>query len=232
MNNLTNLEAIVSENYGFSLLIVFIVGVITSFSPCSIGTMTVLGTYIGTDEEKSFKKSLKNSGFFVIGMSITFMVIGLITIYTATFFRSSLSDLFNVIMSVILILMALSIMGVINIHSLTCRIPKRREGNFGAFILGLVGGLVCTPCSGPLIVSLVALVSVLYDVEGLVKSIGFLLVFSLGHSVLIVIGGMFTVSVGKLLQSEKVQKVQGVAKVTIGIFLLLLGIYFFYVSIF
>ena len=69
----------------FSLLILalcFLGGVVASLSPCGIGMLPVVVSYIGSSSEKRTSKNLIQIIFFILGLSICLSAIGLVCALT------------------------------------------------------------------------------------------------------------------------------------------------------
>jgi cytochrome c biogenesis protein CcdA len=127
-----------------------------------------------------------------------------------------LASLFSILIG----LYAWGIFGEINKSSIMIYLIKYRL--FGGFLIGIIFGLVSTPCaSAPLI----AIITVAAN-SGYIYAYGLILTFALGHSILLLIAGIsvgFTQSITSNVTLTKVSNYlnRGFALMLIGI-----GIYF------
>lgn len=104
---------------------------------------------------------------------------------------------------------------------------NKRRGYIGALICGILGGIFSSPCSTPVLIALLAIVA---GSGNIVWGILLLLVYSLGHSVLVIIAGTSFGFVHKLSQSDKYGKAGKMMKISMGILILLIGLYMFYLG--
>ncbi|RME22726.1 MAG: hypothetical protein D6806_12510 [Deltaproteobacteria bacterium] len=103
--------------------------------------------------------------------------------------------------------------------------PKVR-GLLGALLLGLLFGLVSTPCAAPI---LVVLLTYLAGANASVAYGGLLLlVYALGHSALIIIAGTSMGAARKLIESKRAARVNLWLSRVAGGVIVLVGIYFGY----
>lgn len=91
----------------------FLLGVLTSFSPCSIGLLIAMISYIGTlhegkQPEKRMGRALRGTWIglaFTLGMAMVFFVIGLFVSYLGVFVQAS--QLFYLISGLLLVFLGL-----------------------------------------------------------------------------------------------------------------------------
>ncbi len=105
-------------------------------------------------------------------------------------------------------------------------VQPKIKGAMGALVLGLLFGVVSTPCVAPILVVLLTYLagsgaSVAYG--GLL-----LLVYALGHSVLIPIAGSSMGAAKKLLESKRMTKATDVMRRVAGGVIVLVGATFAY----
>jgi cytochrome c biogenesis protein CcdA len=93
----------------------------------------------------------------------------------------------------------------------------------GAFLLGLLFGVVSTPCAVPVLAVLLAFVAE----KGNVAYGGFLLfVYALGHSALILVAGTSVGAAKALLESKGLRKARGILQKIAGVLIIAIGFYF------
>jgi thiol:disulfide interchange protein DsbD len=116
--------------------------------------------------------------FYVIGMSITYSVIGVVTALSGAVFGALLQNTFVIIfISLIFVVLSLSMFGVYEFKlpdSLVAKAGGAKTGLFGAFFMGLTMGIVAAPCIGPFVLGLVTYVAAKGD-----PFFGFLMFFVL-----------------------------------------------------
>jgi cytochrome c biogenesis protein CcdA len=106
--------------------------------------------------------------------------------------------------------------------------PKTR-GIVGAFIMGLLFGVVSAPCAAPI---LVVLLTYLAGSGSSVAYGGFLLlVYALGHSVLILLAGTSMGIARKLIESRTVTRASDILRRGAGGVIILVGVFFVYTAL-
>lgn len=222
------LGELIKNNFWIAPIISLIAGILTSFTPCSLSSVPLVIGYVGGADSREPKKAFKLSLIFAIGSSITFTTLGVIASIFGNMIRFT-GDWWYIVLAIILIIMALQILEVINIIPQNNLISKnKRRGFIGAFIAGVLAGLFSSPCSTPVLIVLLAIVSV----EGsLVYGILLLLLYSIGHSILVIITGTSIGFVNKIKTNDKYEKVNNIIKIIFGVFILLLALYMFYLGV-
>jgi cytochrome c biogenesis protein CcdA len=127
-----------------------------------------------------------------------------------------------------MVLMALQTWEVYNFIPSTFLINKsKKRGYIGALIAGILGGVFSSPCSTPVLIVLLAVVAV----QGKIFwGILLFLLYSAGHSVLVLIAGTSIGFVKKLTSNEKYGMASKILKIIIGIIILLIAFYMFYLA--
>jgi len=78
-NILGNLDQIIQTNHWFAPLAAFLGGILTASNPCVLVMIPLMiGFTAGNKENRGIVSSLAFSGVFVIGLSITFTLLGII----------------------------------------------------------------------------------------------------------------------------------------------------------
>ena len=91
----------------------------------------------------------------------------------------------------------------------------------------MLGGFFSSPCATPILIVLLAVVAK----EGhILWGILLLLLYSIGHSVLVIVAGTSVGFVQKLTKSEKYGKTSTVLKIGMGFVILLIALYMFYLG--
>ena len=102
-----------------------------------------------------------------------------------------------------------------------------KKGYIGALVAGILGGIFASPCSTPVLVALLAIVS---KSGNLLFGVFLLLLYSLGNSILVIICGTSIGTVRKITQNPKYGKFINVLKYIMGGIILLLGLYMLYIG--
>ncbi|MFR1982366.1 MAG: cytochrome c biogenesis protein CcdA [Christensenellaceae bacterium] len=102
---------------------------------------------------------------------------------------------------------------------------KQNERCNGAFVMGMVGAIFASPCSTPVLIAITAVVS---TGQSIIMGILMLLLYSIGHSVLIILAGTFVGFANELSHSTKFEKVSKIIKIIMGILLMAFAAYLFW----
>lgn len=99
--------------------------------------------------------------------------------------------------------------------------PKvSKRGYTGALLAGMMSGAVASHCSTPVMIALLAMAA---KADRAVWGILLLFLFSLGHSILIVIAGTSYSMIESWMYHPKYKKVSGVLRTAMGVMILLIG---------
>ncbi len=218
-----DISQLLQHNPWLAVLAVFIGGATTASNPCVLAMIPLLMSVVAGGEATSIKKSLGFSALFVLGLSITFAILGLISALMGRMI-GDVGAFWKYLVAGVCLVMGLQLLGVFKVE---LRLPQmlnvRKEGRLGAFLLGLLFGVVSTPCAVPILAVLLAFVArkgnAVYG--GLL-----LLVYALGHSALIVIAGTSMGAAKKLIESKGLRRTNLVLQKAAGALIILVGIYF------
>lgn len=172
-------------------LIVFSGGVLVSFSPCVFPLIPVTLGYIGAESQGSKFKSLLLSLVYVLGIAVTYSVLGLIAALTGRLFgQISVSPITQMVVGNIFILLGLSFFDIFNIPTFGFLVQNKIKirNPWTVFLFGLVSGLVVGPCTAP------ALGAVLLYVgtrQNIIRGITLLFTFAYGVGTVLILTGTF-----------------------------------------
>ena len=233
-----------------AFFLVFIAGILISFTPCVYPMIPIIIGFVGSGAEGNRLKGFILSIFFVLGLVVVYAVLGVIAGATGALFGSFMQNPI-VLWFIVAIFIALgaSMLGAFDITIPAALQGKmmsgERKGLVGAVLIGGVTGIVAAPCAGP---PLLVLLSWIGNTGNLV--LGFLLMatFALGLGVLFIIIGTFAGAMTALPQAgpwmEKIKKglgvlifavalyyvgllvSEGLFTMVLGGFLLILGLFF------
>lgn len=200
---------------------VFAAGLVSAFSPCVLITIPLVISYVGGYAEGDVKKSFSFSLAFVIGLAITFTILGAIASLAGTLL-GDVGSFWKYILAAVAIIMGLQMMGILNFQIPTPRMVKtEQKGLAGAFLLGMLFGVASSPCATPVLALILTFVA---SKQNMLYGTSLLFVYALAHTVLIFAVGVSTGLAEFFLKSQKVgdlsiyaHKISGVIFVLIGI---------------
>jgi cytochrome c-type biogenesis protein len=199
----------------------FMGGLMASLTPCSLAGFPLIIGYIGAQKNDDIKRSLLLTIFFVLGMSLTFAVLGLTAVLLGTIFGSSIGPVWRYILAIFIILMGLNLLELLPIPhvQLNMKMPKV-AGLSGALLVGMIYGIMASPCSTPILATILGYASLQGN---LLKGAAMLLVYGLGHGILLLLLGIST-GFAKTLQvlrrySTYLQKISGFLLIGAGIYM-------------
>ncbi len=223
MENLTQLFSTQTSIY---LLFgaAFLGGLISSISPCSLSMLPLIIGYIGGYSDEKPMKTLLQMIVFVIGTGIVFSIIGIICALTGKIFLGN--PYFALIVASIILIMGLKILGVIEFELpvMIKEIPQNKVNNDFLYplILGTVFALIGTPCSTPILASIMAFASISAKVS---QAVIMLFLFSIGQGLILIIAGFLT---SKMKSSSNFYKFSEIIMKISGVLLILVALYIFY----
>lgn len=223
-NLLGNVSQLIQHNPWLAVVAVFIGGITTASNPCVLAMIPLMmGVVAGYKETTGLKKSLIFSLLFIVGISITFTVLGLISGLMGRMF-GDVGNFWKYLVAAVCLVMGIHLLGLFKLNFQMPEFFKLRQGgNFGAFLLGLLFGVVSTPCAVPILAVLLAYVAS----QGNIVYGGILLfTYALGHSLLILIAGTSMGAAKRLLESKGLRKANYFLQKAAGIIIILVGIYF------
>lgn len=193
---------------------IFLEGIISFFSPCVIPLIPLYMGYLATNakeiDEKgnvTYKKKivLIYTLFFILGISMSFFILGLSFTGLGLFFKDN-RKIFLEIGGIIIVILGLFQLGIIKVDFLNKE--KKLKINFNpnkmskktAFLMGFLFSFAWTPCVGPalsstLIMASTASTALIGNIFVLVYAIGFLLPF--------IILGLFTTKVLNIIKRKQ-----------------------------
>lgn len=181
------------------LIIVFFGGLALNLTPCVYPLIPITIGYFGGQSEGSTKKLVLMSTLYVLGMSVMYSVIGVVTALSGAVFGALLQNtVVLVIIGLVLVTLSLSMFGVYEFKlpdALVTKAGGAKAGAFGSFFMGLTMGVVAAPCIGPFVLGLVTYVAAKAN-----PFLGFIMFFvlSLGLGLPYFLLGIFSGKIKKL----------------------------------
>ncbi len=156
-------STLASSGLLLSLLFVFVGGLALNLTPCVYPLIPITIGFFGGQSEGSTKRLFLMGLLFVVGMALTYSVIGVVTALSGAVFGSLLQNMWVIIsISLIFVILSLSMFGLYEIqmpNSLVAKAGGAKNGYYGAFFMGLTMGIVAAPCIGPFVLGLVTFVA-------------------------------------------------------------------------
>jgi cytochrome c-type biogenesis protein len=217
-----------SENPFLAYLGVFFGGILSSSSPCVLATIPLVIGYVGGYSEGDRRKALLYSLTFILGLSITFTVLGAIASFIGGLF-GMISRTWYFIVGGVAVVIGLHLVGLFE-WSLTVpiRLQPKQRGLLGAFLLGLFFGIVSSPCATPVLALILTFVASKREVA---YGTSLLFVYALGHCALIFLAGTATGFVESFIKSKGISNITTWGKRVGGVIVVFVGIYLFYLRI-
>ena len=207
----------------------FLSGALTAAAPCSLVAVPLLvGSAVALNKDLTGrKKALYTYAFtalFALGVALSFSFLGWVVAKFGGFFSVApmWAYLLAGMLSVLIALYAFGLLGEVDKSALIR--PLLRYRLFGGLLIGLVFGLVSTPCaSAPLFV----IISIAGS-SGYLYAYVLVLLFALGHSLLLLAAGVSVGFAQSVVSSSLVAKLSDAVNKTFALLLLGFGGYFFY----
>lgn len=232
MDSITNqwLESIsagISMTSWLAPILALVAGVLTSITPCALTSVPLVIGYVGGTGQREPRKAFWLSATFAIGMAVTFTVLGTIASLLGRLMQGT-GSWWYIFLGALMLLMALQIWEVYNFIPSSYALSKNTKRGFGgAFLAGVLGGFFSSPCATPVLVVLLAVVAK----EGsLVWGIFLLILYSLGHSFLVLLAGTSVGFAHKLTSNSKYGPLSKLLKIFMGLIVMCIGFYMFYLG--
>jgi len=202
---------------------VFLGGVMTASNPCVLAMIPLMiGLVAGRSESGGFKKTFLFSMFFVLGLAATFTALGLVSALLGRLF-GDVGRFWKYALAAVCLVMGAQLLGLFHLNfSVPAAERFKGRGRLGAFLLGLLFGLVSTPCAVPILAVLLAFVAE----RGNVAYGGLLLfIYALGHSLLILVAGTSMGAAKRMIESKGLKKANAWLQKSAGVLIILVGLY-------
>ena len=207
-----------------NIFLAFGAGFLSFISPCVLPLFPAFLSYItgmsvseiSEDNKMLTKKSMLHTILFLLGFSSVFIMIGFSTTLIADFF-TKYQDIIRQIGAVLIIFFGLVIVGLLNFEFLMkdkkISFKNRPAGFIGSFFIGMAFSMGWTPCTGPILMIVLALAATNPD-QGMILMISYVLGFAIPFLIL-------SFFVGKLniikKHSMKLVKIGGYIMIIFGI---------------
>ncbi|MEC7519015.1 MAG: cytochrome c biogenesis protein CcdA [Myxococcota bacterium] len=213
-------NALESGSWGLALALVYAAGFVTSLTPCVYPMTAITVSVFGASSAKTKMHAAGLSTMWLLGMASLFVPLGFLAAWAGPALLTNPWVWTG--FAVMLFVLSLGMFGAFEL-SLPPSVQNKLAqmgglGPKGAFVLGLVGALIASPCTGPVLGGLLTWIATTGNATfgGLA-----LFVFALGVGTLTWTVGTFAVSLPKSgAWMESVKSVLGIILVATGLFFL------------
>jgi len=183
--------------------------------------------YVGGYSEGDRRKAFLYSLTFILGLSITFTILGAIASLLGGLF-GIISRTWYFIVGGIAIAIGLNLIGLFEWNlPVPVHLQPKQRGILGAFLLGIFFGIVSSPCATPVLALILTFVASKGEVA---YGTSLLFVYALGHCALIFLAGTATGFVENFVKSKGISNMTAWGKRIGGSIVVFVGIYLFYLG--
>jgi cytochrome c-type biogenesis protein len=208
------------------LVLAFLGGIVASASPCSLGLLPVVIGYVGGNDQKKDMKLMVQVISFILGIAIALTVIGVTCAMTGQVLGANANPYLMLFISSLILVMGLHVLEVIDVPMpmVVKQLPQNKNGSvfLVPVLIGIVFALGTTPCSTPILASIMAFASLK---SNLATGALLFFVFALGQGVILLVAAFFTNACKKLLSMHSLSS--WIMKSS-GVLLVLASFYLFY----
>lgn len=211
-----------------SVAVLFLAGLLTSLTPCMLSMLPITIGYIGGYETQTRLQAAIQSVWFSLGLATTLAALGMVAAFVGRIYGQVGFGL-PILVSLVAILMGLNLLEALPLRLptfSTWELSKDLPEGIRAYLIGLTFGLVASPCSTPVLATLLTWISTTQD--PLLGSL-LLLAYTAGYSAPLILAGTFTASLKKLLELRRwsgwINPVSGSLLVGFGVFSLLFRLF-------
>ena len=211
-------------------LVLFLGGLALNLTPCVFPMLGITVSVFGARRRERPVKVLAHAIAYVLGIAVTYSVLGVVAALTGGLFGSALQNPWvNVGLGLLFIVLSLSMFGLYEMQPPTWVLQSLGGADatslLGIFLSGLAVGIIAAPCVGPFVVAVLALLAQRGD-----ALFGFQTMFamSLGLGLPYLFLALFSNLIQSLPRSGDwmlwVKKVFGVLLAAIGLYYALIGL--------
>ena len=225
---LGNISAVINDAPGLAYILVFLGGILSASSPCVLAIIPLVIGFVGGYSQGNKKKALLYSLTFALGLSITFTILGAIASLVGRLF-GDVGKLWYYLVAGVALIMGLHLLGLIKIgFPKTVDLKTKHKGILGAFLLGLLFGMVSSPCATPILAVILAFVA---TKARIIYGVSLLFVYALGHCALIIAAGISAGFVESFAQSRGITNFSNLAKKVSGLLIIFAAIYILWINL-
>ena len=224
------LSAMLQSSPHAALFASFIWGILSILlSPCHLASIPLIVGFIDDQGNITTGRAAALSSLFSAGIMITIAVVGVITGIMGRLL-GDVGRIGNYAVAIIMIIIGLYLIGAIPLPFLEKGINQpgiKKKGLFASFMLGLIFGVALGPCT---FAYMAPMLGVAFSVAStnFILSAGLVLLYAIGHCLVIILAGTFTEVLQKYLNWNEKSKAPVVIKKICGVLVIFAGLYMFY----
>jgi cytochrome c-type biogenesis protein len=186
-----------------SVGVIFLAGLLTSLTPCMLSMLPLTIGYIGGYEAKGRLQAALQSTWFALGLATMLAIMGVLAGLLGKIYGQIGFGL-PIVVSAIAIVMGLHLLEAIPLPlpslNSTGWISQDLPAGLRSYLLGFTFGLVASPCSTPVLASILAWISTTKD-----PLLGTVLLsaYAIGYVAPLVLAGTFTASIKQVLELRR-----------------------------
>ncbi len=207
-----------------ALVLVFLAGLMSSLTPCVYPLIPITIGLFGARSAATRLQGFRLSLVYVMGIVLTYSVLGVVAASAGSVFGGAMQSPWVIgAISLLFVVLGLGSLGLFQMRlpgALQNRLGLvKGTGYLGAFLMGLVAGVIAAPCVGPIVAGILLLVAAEQDVF-----LGFALLatFAFGMGQLFLILGTFSSALARLPKSggwmDGVKTVFGIVFIGMGLY--------------
>ncbi|MBQ7525709.1 MAG: sulfite exporter TauE/SafE family protein [Abditibacteriota bacterium] len=199
-----------SESSSVTIWGAFLLGLLVSLSPCVYPMIPITVGFFAAGGKSSRRERGLKALLYLLGLAVSASLIGTAAAFAGSVFGVQMQNPYvSLAIALVLAALALSMFGVysLNAPAKLQGLVRGRSGYAGAGVMGLVAGVVASPCAAPALVAVAAVAAVS---GSLLKGFSLMFAFALGEGMILFLLALFSASIpapGEWM--ERVRKVCG-----------------------
>jgi thiol:disulfide interchange protein DsbD len=156
---------LLAHGYLWAFVTVFVGGFLTSLTPCVYPLIPITVSLFGArDQDTTRARALLLAACYVAGIGVMYASLGVASALAGRAFGTFMASPWVMVpIALLFLVMAASMFGAFELNlppELAARLSRvGGKGVGGAFAMGMVGGIIAAPCTGPVLASVLAYVS-------------------------------------------------------------------------
>jgi len=218
--------ALNSGNLIWALLLILLAGFLTALSPCVYPLIPITLSIMGARKYQSHWHGFLVSLSYVMGMVVLYTALGSIFASLGFLFGAIFqSPVIILLIAILFILLAFEMYGFYEIKLPSALADKLShvggKGYKGAFLMGLVAGVIAAPCTGPVAAFILTLIAQDGDI---IWGTSLMAIYAFGIGIPFLFLGAFSASISKIPKSGNWMNI---VKFIFGTAMLIAGLFYF-----
>jgi len=221
----TMVQSLEGKGLFLTFFLVFLGGLALNLTPCIYPLIPITISYFGGQAGGKKGSLLTHALFYVLGMAVTYSILGVIAAFTGSLFGTALQyPPVLIAIAAIMVALALSMFDLYELRMpgfLSKLAGGSHQGLFGTLFMGLTVGIVAAPCIGPFVLGLLTYVG---NRGSVVLGFGLFFVLALGLGLPFLFLALFSGSLNRLPRSGAwmvwVRKIFGFILVAMAVYFL------------